>query len=656
MPNKIHLLDPLVASQIAAGEVIERPASVVKELVENALDAGATRIEVEIEEGGKRLIRVTDNGYGMSPEDAVLCLQRHATSKIRTAEDLHSLQTLGFRGEALPSIAAVSHLTLQTRERDQESGVELCVEGGTAIAFREVGCPVGTAVTVQRLFYNVPARLKFLKATPAERNHILDSLRLFGLRYLPVAFRLVHGGQDLLQLQPAARLAERLAPLLGRDLASEMIPVELEAEDLKVSGYIGKPALSRANRENQMFFVNGHAVRDKLLRLALYEGYHTLLPRDRHPVAVLWVDMDPGQVDVNVHPTKSEVRFSHEVEVHRLVARAVREALERASLVGRGVWPAAPAEPEESFPPGPAAPPPTLPGFPAAPSQAAPDLPKEARPSPGKGRSRAPTVRDYAPAPRSYRPVERTTPSGSQRPDHEALPPSPPPFSLGSSSVRPEVTASDGEAFRKVLRQRWAGPQGTLPQTAPSPFHRFLGQVLGRFFVAETEAGFVLIDQHQAHRQILRAQWQEWWKSRRVPVVRREPPIAVEVPQKTVKLLQEGQTLLQALGLELEFFGKATFLVRTVPEAANHVPAQELVVAVVMALVEASDRPGEQRTLRVMEALADRCALPPKQPLEAEAQAAFVTLLQTWLPAVEAPEAALAEITLSDLEKMFQRK
>jgi len=650
MAGKIHLLDPIVASQIAAGEVIERPASVVKELVENALDAGATRIEVEIEEGGKRLIRVTDNGCGMSPEDAVLSLQRHATSKIRTAEDLQTLRTLGFRGEALPSIAAVSHLTLQTREPDQEAGTELRVEGGAVVAFREVGCPIGTAVTVQRLFYNVPARLKFLKATNTERNHILDSLRLFGLRYLPVAFRLTHGGQELLRLQPAAHLSERLPPLLGRDLAQEMIPVELEAEGLRISGSIGKPPLSRVNREHQMFFVNGHAVRDKLLRLALYEGYHTLLSRDRHPVAVLWIDVDPGQVDINVHPTKSEVRFSHEVEVHRLVVRAVREALEKTSLVGR------------------------RPGAPTPPAPASP-APLEAEASRPKAGSRRPMVRDYTAAPRSYRTVERAPdpglPTTGQRspipdprspiPDPRVL--SPPPFShpptpspLGPQGVRPEVTDSDREAFRRVLRQHCTGPQRVLPQAGLSPFHRFLGQVLGRFFVAETDAGFVLIDQHEAHRQILRAQWQEWWDSRRVPVVRRDPPVAVEVPQKTVKLLQEERALVQALGLELEAFGKATFLVRAVPEVADHLPAQELVLAVVMALVEVSDQPEDRRPWGVMEALAQRCALPVRQALDAESQAAFVTLLQAWWPTLEAPEAALAEITLTDLEKMFQRR
>jgi DNA mismatch repair protein MutL len=207
-----------------------------------------------------------------------------------------------------------------------------------------------------------------------------------------------------------------------------------------------------------------------------------------------------------------------------------------------------------------------------------------------------------------------------------------------------------------VLRQRFAGPQGALPQTGLSPFHRFFGQVLGRYFVAETDEGFVLIDQHAAHQQILRAQWQEWWSKRRVPVVRRDPPVAVDVPKKTVKLLQEGRTLVQALGLDLEAFGGTAFLVRAVPEVADHVPAQDLVVAAVMALVEASDQPEEQRPLRVIEALTRQCALPAGKVMDAEAQADFVTLLQAWLPTLNAPEAALAEVTLGDLEKMFQRR
>ncbi|HIE50744.1 MAG TPA: DNA mismatch repair endonuclease MutL [Armatimonadetes bacterium] len=353
--NKIHILDEVVANQIAAGEVVERPASVVKELVENSIDAGATRIEVEVEEGGKRLIRVADNGCGMSEEDAVLALQRHATSKIHTPEDLHCIRTLGFRGEALPSIAAVSELTLTTREPQAAVGVEVRVEGGVVTDFRRVGCPPGTTVVVRKLFYNTPARLKFLKTSGTEMGHITEFLSRFGLLYHQIAFRLVHNGQEVLSAPACTDLRNALVAIYGKDLAREMIPLALDAGSLRVRGYLGKPSVARGNRHYQAFFVNGRLVQSRVLSHALYEGYHTLLSARRHPIAVVIIEMDPRLVDVNVHPAKAEVRFTRDWEVHNLLQKAVREALTQACLlvqtsVGARARPAAPTAPPAAPP------------------------------------------------------------------------------------------------------------------------------------------------------------------------------------------------------------------------------------------------------------------------------------------------------------------
>ncbi len=350
---RISVLEPVVANQIAAGEVVERPASVVKELVENALDAGATRIEVSVEDGGKRLIRVRDNGHGMGQEDAILCLQRHATSKIRHAEDLHNLRSLGFRGEALPSIASVSQFRLLTRPPESDAGVEVVVEGGAVTEFNSVGCPVGTDLSVRNLFFNVPARLKFLKTASTELEHILGHLTAFALLHHEVSFRFEHNGRQVLSSPASADLLGSIATVLGAEVARAMLPVDLDAGTIRIRGYVGKPQLARANRTHQWTFVNGRPIRNRTLTHALYDGYHTLLMVGRHPVAVLVIEMDPGAVDVNVHPAKSEVRFSREWEVHNLLRRAVREALEGADLLAgdeasaRGGPPAAPVLPAQ---------------------------------------------------------------------------------------------------------------------------------------------------------------------------------------------------------------------------------------------------------------------------------------------------------------------
>lgn len=330
---RIAVLEPVVANQIAAGEVVERPASVVKELVENSLDAGATRVEIAVEDGGKRLIRVRDNGHGMVPEDAILCLQRHATSKIRTSDDLHRIVTLGFRGEAIPSIASVAQFRLLTRPPGAASGVEVVVEGGVVTEFNTVGCPVGTEISVRNLFYNVPARLKFLKTSATEMDHLTAHVTAYALLHHEVSFRLEHNGRQVVSSPASPDLVGAVAAVLGADIAREMVPVDLDAGTIRVRGLVGRPAVARASRSHQLTFVNGRPVRNRTLTHALYDGYHTLLMSGRHPVAVILIECDPMAVDVNVHPAKNEVRFSREWEVHNLVRRAVREALTAADLM-----------------------------------------------------------------------------------------------------------------------------------------------------------------------------------------------------------------------------------------------------------------------------------------------------------------------------------
>ncbi len=331
--TRIHLLEEHTVNRIAAGEVVERPASVVKELVENSIDAGARTIMVEVEQGGKRLIRVTDDGEGMSPADALLSIQRHATSKIRNAEDLQSIVTLGFRGEALPSIAAVSRFELLTKRADLDTGMRLLVENGQVVEAEECAARNGTTVTVRDLFYNTPARLKFLKSVATELSHITELMTRFALAFPEISFRLLHNGQEIFVSQGSTDPRHALLAVFGRDVARELRSIDYTQGSLRITGYVSPPHLTRPTRAMQSFFVNRRLVRHRVLSKALDDAYRTLTPEGRHPVAAIFLQVPPYSVDVNVHPAKAEVKFSHEGEVYHAVLNAVRQALLQQGMI-----------------------------------------------------------------------------------------------------------------------------------------------------------------------------------------------------------------------------------------------------------------------------------------------------------------------------------
>ncbi len=323
----IRILADEVASQIAAGEVIERPASVVKELLENALDAGATRIEIRVEQAGRRLIEISDDGSGITYDELPLALARHATSKLQNAEDLFHIRSLGFRGEALASIGSVSRATLISQTRTADIGGRLRVEGGKNISIDPIGSPVGTVVRVEDLFYNVPARLKFLKTDQTERNQINNLITRYALAYPGVRFRLLQDGKLALQTNGNLDRREILTQIYGLEIARQMLEVTLEDEHNQISGYISPIGLTRSNRREITFFVNGRWVSDASLSAALLQAYHTLIMVGRYPLGVLFIELDPEEVDVNVHPAKAEVRFRNPEAVFSLVQRAVKRAL-----------------------------------------------------------------------------------------------------------------------------------------------------------------------------------------------------------------------------------------------------------------------------------------------------------------------------------------
>lgn len=325
---QIRILPDNVANQIAAGEVVERPMSVIKELLENAIDAGATRITIEFRNGGKSFMAIEDNGCGMSSDQALLALERHATSKIRETADLDTIHSFGFRGEALPSIASVSCFSLKTRPGGAQVGSEILVEGGKYRYCREIGMPTGTRIEISRLFFNVPARLKFLKSENTEAAHITRCVRLYAVAHPEIAFTLWENGREIFRSPAESDLRERVGSIWGRQLSQDLIPLcENEREGMRVFGLVGKPGVSRAARTEMVTVVNGRPVDNRTMAYSLVESFHTLIPRGRYPLAFLFLEIDPHAVDVNVHPAKREVRFRNESAVRNLIISAVLKTL-----------------------------------------------------------------------------------------------------------------------------------------------------------------------------------------------------------------------------------------------------------------------------------------------------------------------------------------
>lgn len=327
MPNRIHLLSELTANQIAAGEVVERPASVVKELVENSLDAGATQIDLRIQGGGRSLIQVTDNGFGMSKDDALLCLERHATSKIKTGEDLKSLLSYGFRGEAIPSIASISHFRLKSCEPQAVAGTEIQVDGGKIVSVQEVGMAQGTQIEIRSLFYNLPARRKFLKTEATELAHVQQQVIYSALARPDVGWKLVYEDQTPKIWASGQDLNRRCAAIFGEAWIKEMMVVDYRVGGYRLRGLVGRPGMSRSNRSEEFFFVNQRPVDSKALHYGLLEGYHNSLMKGRYPMCVLFFEIDPAEVDVNIHPAKREVRFHQDYGVRQFVVEAIQKTI-----------------------------------------------------------------------------------------------------------------------------------------------------------------------------------------------------------------------------------------------------------------------------------------------------------------------------------------
>jgi DNA mismatch repair protein MutL len=526
--STIRILPEILSNKIAAGEVVERPASVVKELVENAMDAGSTRIIVEVEQGGRKRIRVSDNGYGMNRDDALLCLERYATSKIATDPDLFSIRTLGFRGEALPSIASVSRFTIVTRETDADVGTRIEVAGGQIKTVNDVGAPAGTLIEVASLFYNTPARRKFLKSIDTEMGHIADTIASMALCRPAVQFRLAHNQRIIKDWPPAADPKDRVIDVLGAVVKKELHSVGRVSDAVEVGGWVAAPRLNRSTARGIYLFVNGRWVKDRVIQHALFAGYAGRLMKGQYPVTVLFLTVPFDQVDVNVHPTKHEIRFVRQREVHDTVRDAVADAL-RQSDPTRWQAPASASSPPT--PPAPAvserhtayeAPP-------MARRQAEARLNQAQRPATGK-RSRDMGSNSHPPPSSIADPVEVLSPP----PVHQT----------------------------QVDRPRQQAPLWKKGYFADLTF---IGQYRGTYIICESDDGLILIDQHAAHERIVFEELRRQAEAHTPAVQRLLLPETIDLGFREAQILEKLAPELDRCGLEIEPFGGNTFVVKSMP-------------------------------------------------------------------------------------------
>lgn len=611
----IQILSDDLANQIAAGEVVERPASIVKEVVENAIDAGATRISIEIEEAGKKSIRVSDNGSGMEPEDARLAFERHATSKIKSASDLESIQSLGFRGEALPSIASISRVRMATGTGKGRNGTEISIEGGGASKVKEIAFSKGTTIEVNQIFYNTPARQKFLKRDGTEASHITQVVQQQALAHPEIQFSLHHNGRQLLATLPTDQALYRIAELFGAELSKELIRVESDDGTYRIEGFISSPVYTRSNRNTQYCFINSRFVRDRVLLSATQQGYSHLLPRGQHPVLFLFMTMDPGLLDVNVHPAKAEVRFAFQQDVYRFVSHAVQDALQQN---------------KKSFTPM---------GDDSAPG--------------GQHRDMSPSLDVPGHQPVSA-PSQGSTP-GAYQPE-----PGRGDWSRGLEALyKPAPSMDRGRSVEADSRQIEFFGQKPKP-VSDMVFSEFepVGQLNNSFILMQGPKGVLVVDQHIAHERVLYERFREAADNKKVEIQDLLFPLAVEFPPAEAQALAEHVGSLRELGMHLETFGKDGFLLRAVPALLKNHDQESMIREVAGRLIrEEKDHTLQGKMEDIMIMMSCRNAIKVNHPMELDQIRKLLhDLEQTKMPYTcphGRPIALLFE--MNDILRKFQR-
>ena len=625
----IKILSAEVAGRIAAGEVIERPASVIKELVENSIDAGATRNRVVTEQGGQKLMQVVDNGRGMDREDAILCLSAHATSKISREGDVGQIATLGFRGEALPSISSVSRFEMQTRMEDQLTGTEVIVNNGVIQDVRDCGCAPGTSIKVAWLFGNLPARRKFLKGPATEDDHIQEMILLLALSRPDIAFELVQNGRSVIRVPASANLGTRVELLLGKDAFAAMLPVDYEEEGIRVRGFISKPGFTRSSRRDQRVVVNGRAASAETVFFAIREAYDSLVMKGRYPGVILYLDLAPDRVDVNVHPAKREVRFREPMRVAKVVGTALRNALRNLAGVDASPW----NEFQNPF-----GEPPAQPGAGDEPPTLTDTTPKgeqpAAKPVASQASSVAPPV--AAPSPIVFQPIQSPlpfAPVGNQPPVHpeeDAVP-----------SQETGAPAREEPKSHEVDREL---PNGI----------RLLGPFHQGYLLAEGREGLIVVNVRAASQRILFERMLANLKQKKVSQQPLLIPVTINLALDEARLLSRQLEHFAALGYTIEEFGGNAFVITAVP--AN-LQDSDLGIAMrdILSDLRRDSVTNRQSAMHLAQT-ASRHAVRVKQELSPmEQQALLRDLLKCEMPYADAAGLpTMVHITFSELQKRFK--
>ena len=563
MPH-IQVLDQVTIDKIAAGEVIERPASVVKELVENAIDAGATSVTVEIKDGGISLIRIMDNGCGIEHDEVRSAFLRHSTSKIRTVEDIAHIRSLGFRGEALSSIAAVTQTELITKTPDAELGTRYVIEGGKEVALEETGAPNGTTFLVRQLFYNVPARRKFLKTPVTEAGHIQDLLIHLTLSHPEVSFLFISNGQEKLRTSGSGKLKDVIYQVYGRDVAANLLDIDYEKGGLRISGYLGKPVITRGNRNFENFFVNGRYVKSPMISKSLEDAYRDFTMQHKFPFAVLHFHVDGEEIDVNVHPTKMELRFQRQQEVYNTVFEGVHRRLLEPELIQKAEVPDPVTVPEAS----------------------APEKKPEERVKPGespfllkpKSAVEAPDTQEAHDEDYFIRKMRERVMAYHERSSSAEV--------RGTDRIyRPEkqeerIRESVKYAAESKPEQLDLFEEHFLKREVRAEY-KLIGQVFDTYWLVQYQDSLYIIDQHAAHERVLYERTLKGMKDRAFTSQYLSPPIILSLTMQEAELLRENMDRFARIGFEIEPFGGEEYAVRAVPDNLFSIAKKELLMEMI---------------------------------------------------------------------------
>ncbi|MEK6867567.1 MAG: DNA mismatch repair endonuclease MutL, partial [Nanoarchaeota archaeon] len=601
---KIKLLDEALINKIAAGEVIERPASVIKELVENAIDAEADIISVEIEEGGKSKIRVTDNGSGMEKEDALICLKRHATSKISTAEDLFKIKTMGFRGEALASIAAIAELSLKTKTKESSVGFKILVSGGKILDQHETAMPDGTIIKVTNLFFNVPVRKKHLKTIQTELRQIVELMTKFALAYPDKTFRLMHHEQETIFSPAAKTLLDTVLTIYGKKIGYGMIPVKYMMNEITVTGVLSKPTLTRSDKSIQHIFVNTRAIKNPIISKAVYDAYHTLLHLENHPLFILNVEINPEIIDVNVHPQKALIRVEKENELYNAVFNAVRHALDTAQLV--------------------------------------PQIAEEKTTT-----IQAPLIA------RSFAVTDEKQTFFHDKKQQE-----------GSQETQQPTEVSAQEILERAMqkvcgsdaKQQLTTEAAAVTGTKRISSMKLIGRVHNVFYLAENELGLIIIDQHAAHERVLYEKFMQQFYEGTIPSQELLVPEEIEFSPAEMLLFKEHRKSIERLGFSLEEFGRNTLLLRSVPSILGKLVGKETIHEILAQITDRTMTVHEKKEEKIIRT-ACRAAVKANDIVHLNEMHGIMQQLQVCKQPFTCPHGrpTMIQFSIPELEKKFKR-